>query len=100
MSAKEVKSEWSGCQLAERKEFVCNTEADVRSLPACSVGSTAIVAETGNIYTMCEDGKWALKGSTKAVHNEVHIDDSKQSETATWSSKKIAEYVAAALSGN
>lgn len=43
------------------RHFTCNTEADVKTLPICCVGSKAVVAETGNRYVLSVDKKWELK---------------------------------------
>ena len=41
-------------------EYVCDSVADLDSLPKCSPGSTAIVLEPGNtgVYMKNSEGKW------------------------------------------
>ena len=41
-------------------EYVCDSVADLDSLPQCSSGSTAIVLEPGNsaVYMKNTEGKW------------------------------------------
>lgn len=58
MAIKEVRREWDECQLDYTKEFILHTEADVSKLPKCCTGSTAIVSETGNVYTVGKDKAW------------------------------------------
>lgn len=61
MAIKEIRREWSPCQLDYVKEFLLHSEADVKDLPACCVGSKARVSETGNVYTCSASGEWAVK---------------------------------------
>lgn len=61
MAIKEIRREWSPCQLDYVKEFLLHSEADVKNLPACCVGSKARVSETGNVYTCSASGEWAVK---------------------------------------
>lgn len=58
MAIKETKREWNECQLGYTKEFLLNREEDVAELPECCTGSTAIVAESGNVYTVGKDKAW------------------------------------------
>lgn len=39
-------------------EFVCDTDADVASLPACRAGSIALVVESGRIFMVNASGEW------------------------------------------
>ena len=41
-------------------EYVCDSVADLDSLPKCSPGSTAVVLEPGNtgVYMKNTEGKW------------------------------------------
>lgn len=59
MAIKEIKREWSPCQLGYVKEFLLHTEEDLKNMPRCSVGSKAIVSETDNEYVKTNDG-WML----------------------------------------
>ena len=44
---------YSGC-----KEYICDTDADVKNLPKCCAGSTALVVESGKIYMVNASGEW------------------------------------------
>lgn len=59
MAIKEVKREWSPCQLGYVKTFLLHYESDLQNVPRCSVGSKAIVSETDNEYVKTVDG-WKL----------------------------------------
>lgn len=41
-------------------EYICNSIADLDSLPRCAPGSVAIIAEEGNpmVYIKNTEGKW------------------------------------------
>lgn len=41
-------------------EYVCDSVADLDSLPRCAPGSTAIILEAGNaaVYMKNTEGKW------------------------------------------
>lgn len=41
-------------------EYVCDSVADLDSLPKCSPGSTAVILEPGNtaVYMKNSEGKW------------------------------------------
>jgi len=60
MAIKEIKREWSPCQLGYVKHFLLHDEEDVKDLPRCSVGSTATVSATDNEYVYTVSG-WKLK---------------------------------------
>lgn len=45
-----------------RKEIICDTEADISSLPACCPWSTCLVAATGNVYIVNASGNWVKMG--------------------------------------
>jgi len=59
MAIKEIKREWSPCQLDYVKTFLLHSEADVKDLPKCCIGSKATVSETDNEYFCTADG-WKL----------------------------------------
>lgn len=40
------------------KEFICDTEKDLESLPNCEMGSTAIVIETASVYIQNSKNEW------------------------------------------
>ena len=45
-----------------RAEYLCDTEADVASLPACCVQSTAIVADSGDVWIVNASGELVKVG--------------------------------------
>lgn len=45
-----------------RKKFICDTDTDVATLPACCVGSTAVSIESGKTYMANTSGKWVAFG--------------------------------------
>lgn len=47
---------------AQRKEFICDKDADITYLPECCTGSTALSVETGNLYMVNASGNWVLVG--------------------------------------
>ena len=49
--------------LRKPREFVCDTESDVASLPQCICGSTAIIIETGGVYIVDAQGRWVKFGT-------------------------------------
>lgn len=59
MAIKEIKREWSPCQLDYVKTYLLHSEKDVADLPKCCVGSKATVSETDNEYFCTADG-WKL----------------------------------------
>lgn len=71
MAIKEIKREWSPCQLDYVKTFLLHSEKDVKDLPKCCVGSKATVSETDNEY-FCTESGWKL-GSELGGGGEVVI---------------------------
>ena len=61
MAFKMVHDEWDP-EITQRKEFICDNETDVTSLPACCAGSTALVAATGDVYIVNASGQWVKFG--------------------------------------
>ena len=57
MAIKEIKREWSPEQLGYVKRYLLHTEADVKDLPKCCVGSIAMVSETNREY-ICTGDAW------------------------------------------
>lgn len=70
MAIKEIKREWSPCQLDYVKTFLLHSEKDVKDLPKCCVGSKATVSETDNEY-FCTESGWKL--GSELGNNEVVI---------------------------
>ena len=40
------------------KEFVCDTPEDLKTLPACQMGSSCIVISTGEVYMLNSEKEW------------------------------------------
>ena len=59
MAIKEIKREWSPCQLDYVKTFLLHSEKELKDLPKCCIGSKAIVSETDNEY-FCTESGWKL----------------------------------------
>ena len=45
-----------------RKEIICDTEADIASLPKSCSQSTCLVAATGSVYIVNASGAWVKMG--------------------------------------
>lgn len=43
-------------------DFIADTDADVKDLPQCCPGSTALVVESGTAYMVNASGSWAVLG--------------------------------------
>lgn len=46
----------------KRKQFICDTDADILKLPACCVGSSAVSIEIGKVWVVNTSGKWVAFG--------------------------------------
>lgn len=46
----------------KKKEYVCDTDADIATLPVCCTGSTALVVETAKYFMVNASGEWAEFG--------------------------------------
>lgn len=66
MAIKEIRREWSACQLGYVCEFMLHTEADVKDLPICCVGSVAHVSETNTDY-VCTGKRWVPREAKTVV---------------------------------
>ena len=62
MAFKMVNENWSSCQGEYMREYILDTEDDVKDLPQDCTGSSALVVETGNVYIMNASGNWSLYG--------------------------------------
>lgn len=71
MAIKEIKREWSPCQLDYVKTFLLHSEKELKDLPKCCIGSKAIVSETDNEY-FCTESGWKL-GSELGGGGEIVI---------------------------
>lgn len=101
MAIKEIKREWSPEQLGYVKTFLLHTEADVKGLPSCCVGSSATVSETDNEYICTPDG-WKLRsecaegsGIDAKVENLFAEVNKLKSTRPNWnqSNPEAADYV-------
>lgn len=113
MAIKEIRREWSACQLGYVCEFMLHTEADVKDLPICCVGSVAHVSETNTDY-VCDGGSWIPRNEVKeqpgsaagggggvgmlTVEVEVRMDDIANG-TITYHSHSGKEIIAAHEAG-
>lgn len=70
MAYKLIKEEYCACVDAQRKEFLCDTDADFDTLPECCTGSTAVSAATANVYIVNASGYWVEFGSGDTGGNE------------------------------
>jgi hypothetical protein len=39
-------------------EYTCDTEEDLKNLPKCGMGSSALVINTGEVYVKGGDAEW------------------------------------------
>lgn len=109
MAIKEMKRHWESCQLDYVKEFLCHTEKDVEQLPACCVGSTAYVSETGNWYACGKDQVWKLReeameegggsGGSGIETFVVNVQPKYQYSSTYVADKTIAEIRSAYMAG-
>lgn len=72
MAIKEIKREWSPCQLDYVKTFLLHSEKELKDLPKCCIGSKAIVSETDNEY-FCTESGWKLGSELGGGSSEVVI---------------------------
>lgn len=73
MAIKEIRREWSACQLGYVCEFMLHTEADVKDLPICCVGSVAHVSETNRDF-VCNGKRWLPReGETIVILPETTV---------------------------
>lgn len=62
MAIKCIGQKWCPDDRDYSKEFVLDTEDDVKALPMCCAGSTALVCSTGNVYIVNASGQWVKFG--------------------------------------
>lgn len=53
---------WCDNPTGHRREFLCDTEEDVSTLPDSCPGSSALVSDTGCIYIVNASGRWVEFG--------------------------------------
>ena len=63
MAIKRISSEWCGCVGDYKREFIADSLADVKDLPVCCPGSSAIVVAEGKVFFVNASGKWAEFGA-------------------------------------
>lgn len=57
-----AKNEKQWAAGAAPHDYILDTAADVKNLPACCPGSSALVVATGEVYMVNASGKWVLFG--------------------------------------
>ena len=62
MAYKLINEEYCACVDAQRKELLCDTDADFSDLPKCCTGSTAVSVATGNVQVVNASGEWVKFG--------------------------------------
>ncbi|MBQ8603904.1 MAG: hypothetical protein IJ410_03550 [Oscillospiraceae bacterium] len=62
MAYKLIDKEYSHTQGGYVQDYICDTNADVASLPVCRCGSSALVIDTGDVYVVNTTGEWAKVG--------------------------------------
>lgn len=62
MAIKCINNAYAACQPDYKREFICDSEADVANLPDCCTGSMAVVVDTGAVYMVNASGNWAKFG--------------------------------------
>ena len=63
MAIKMISTEWCGCVSDYRKEFLMDTAAEVKDLPKCCPGSSAIAVGAGKVFFVNASGEWAEFGA-------------------------------------
>lgn len=59
MAIKMISREWCCVRNEYVQSYILDSASDVESLPACTPGSTAIVADTdGPVYMVNASGEW------------------------------------------
>lgn len=66
MAIYEAEREWSPEQLGYVRRFLLHSEADVKDLPVCCVGSRAMVCDTDNEYIYTVNG-WKLESDCQEI---------------------------------
>ena len=62
MAIKLIKKEYSDLQGDYKRDYICDDEANVASLPECACGSSALVIATGDVYVVNTQGAWTKVG--------------------------------------
>lgn len=62
MAIKLIKKEYSDLQGDYKRDYICDTDADVASLPKCRCGSSALVIATGDVHVVNPAGQWTKVG--------------------------------------
>ena len=62
MAYKLIKEDYCAFANAQIREYLCDTDADFGSLPACCTGSSAVSIETGNVRVVNTNGEWVAFG--------------------------------------
>lgn len=67
MAIKWIGQEWCPDARDYRREFVCDTDADLSKLPAAPYGSTALVAASGKTCIVNASGQWIDTETGKVI---------------------------------
>lgn len=62
MAYKLINKEWSPYLNDYKHDYIVDTESDIETMPKCSVGSSALVVETGAVYMVNASGAWVVFG--------------------------------------
>ena len=62
MAIKMINREYCPCLNEYKQDYIVDTDADVKDLPKCCVGSSALVVESGAVYMVNASGVWAVYG--------------------------------------
>ena len=62
MAFRLINEAYCPCVGEQRKEFICDTDADLENLPSCCVGSSAVSIESGKVYVVNTSGEWVAFG--------------------------------------
>ena len=62
MAYKLIKEEYCAYANAQIREYICDTDEDFASLPACCTGSSAVSIATGAVQVVNTSGQWVPFG--------------------------------------
>lgn len=62
MAYKLIDEQYNPFPNSERKEFICDNDADFTDLPKSAPGSSAVSVETGAVMMVNASGEWAKFG--------------------------------------
>lgn len=62
MAYKQIDETYCPYSRGRKKEFICDTDEDIKKLPKCCAGSSAMVVESGKIFMVNASGEWKAFG--------------------------------------